>query len=137
LDKDLSRKKIGREIAFHIDETPNSSVVYDYNKYDKIKKNTDNISCITSVDGTFIVGRKSGKVHKYTIPHISLEATVQLRCYPQIIESNCNATMLAIIDNNGILSFFDLETRSGPGSGSLDFEKKDVWNVMWSEDLPN
>lgn len=48
--------------------------------------------------------------------------------------------MIAIIDNNGILSFFDMESRDTPGGQIgkvMDFEKKDVWNVMWSEDLPD
>ena len=83
----------------------------------------------------------SGAVFKYTLPHISLEHKLTLRCRPQQLSMNCDSTKFSIIDINGILSFYDLEAQgSNAGRGAigehLQTERKEVWSVIWSTDNP-
>jgi len=49
---------------------------------------------------------------------------------------------LSIIDIAGVLTFFDLETRSTDANGKevigqqLAQERKDVWDMKWADDNP-
>ena len=59
---------------------------------------------------------------------------------------NCDSTRLSIIDINGVLTLFDLDARPAASAGGgpskapvglhLDFERKDSWDMMWSDDNP-
>ena len=66
--------------------------------------------------------------------------TLQTR--PHMMSLNCTSTRVAIIDNLGILTFFDLDTHVVDVSGQeihgeqLKFERKDVWDMKWAEDNP-
>jgi WD repeat-containing protein 35 len=94
----------------------------------------------------FIVGRMSGQVYKYSLPYISLENKVTLRCRPQQLQMNCDSTKFSIIDINGVLSFYDftvtaqntnLPRGAMPVAGEhLQTERKEVWSVIWSTDNP-
>jgi WD repeat-containing protein 35 len=88
---------------------------------------------------SFIVGRMSGQVNKYTLPYIQLENKFMLRCRPQQMQLNCDSTQFSIIDINGILSFYDMkatpEAGGAPGTGvHLPAERKEVWSIVWSSD---
>ena len=89
----------------------------------------------------------SGTVNKYTLPYIQLDAKLQLRCRPQQLHMNCDGTRFSIIDINGVLSFYDMESKDGETrqglTGSkqdvgehLQNERKEVWSVIWSADNP-
>ena len=52
---------------------------------------------------------------RYSLPHIALEHKYTLRCRPQTMAINCDSRM-SIIDNNGVLTFFDLAF-DGAGEG--------------------
>jgi len=141
LSMDSTKRKIGRELGFNIDEQPDLNSIYDPNRFSKPTRAVqDPIACVTASDGFFLVGRVSGTVHKYTIPHVSLETRYVLRCRPQMINSNCNATKLSIIDINGILTFYDTNAAgslTGAKGDMLDIERKDVWDMKWSTDNPD
>ena len=60
---------------------------------------------------------------------------------------NCDGTRFSIIDINGVLSFYDMESKDGEtrqgltGSNEdvgehLQNERKEVWSVIWSADNP-
>lgn len=60
---------------------------------------------------------------------------------------NCDSTRFSIIDINGVLSFYDLQTeQNGSASNGIGLkqgagehlanERKEVWSVMWSSDNP-
>jgi WD repeat-containing protein 35 len=60
---------------------------------------------------------------------------------------NCDSTRFSIIDINGVLSFYDMQSEEGqtaPGiSGTkqsegehLPTERKEVWSLIWSSDNP-
>ena len=63
-----------------------------------------------------------------------------LRCKPSTLIINNNCSKFAIIDINGVLTFFDTEA-CPPGSKipgyHLPQEKKEVWSVIWSNDENN
>jgi len=139
----LQGRREGRERIFHIDD-PASQAASDLKSYSNMDKNTsDPIVCMTAGETCLMVGRASGIVHRYTLPHISLENKYELRSRPQMLGINCDTTMMSIIDSNGLLSFFDLEAGAGKQTGGkgppgeqLTFERKDTWDMMWAEDNP-
>ena len=141
LSQETGKRKIGRELGFNIDETPDLNALYDPERFLKPNRpSQDPITCITAGEGFFIVGRVSGTVQKYTIPHVALECRYALRCRPQLIGINCSASKLSIIDINGVLTFYDTTVKA-PGSSMaagehLEMERKDVWDMKWSTDNP-
>ena len=86
-----------------------------------------------------MVGRASGVVHRYSLPHLTPEGQHVLRCRPHSLALNCDLTKMSIIDINGVLSFFDL-TAKGGAAGTigehLAFERKDAWDMRWADDNP-
>jgi WD repeat-containing protein 35 len=108
------KKKSGKENAFHIEEIPNPNLIYDFEKYKKPQIPTQDFICsVAAGPDSFIVGRNSGQVYKYTLPYIQLEHKVNLRCRPQQLSMNCDSTKFSIIDINGVLSFYDFEAAQG------------------------
>ncbi len=79
-----------------------------------------------------MVGRASGVVHRYSLPHLTVEGQHLLRCRPYMLALNCNASKMSIIDINGVLSFYDLTGRSGSSTQGehLSFERK-VGGTAW------
>eukprot|EP00736_Rhodelphis_marinus_P014135 Rmarinus@m.4538 len=134
------RKDKGRERVFHVDDAPSSST----GGFDKFRPpeqpTNDSITCVCASDKFMLVGRESGTLHRYTLPHTSLDSKHVLRCRPQQIALNCNSQRLSIIDIHGVLSFFDLDARAEDGSGRLGLhlplERKDVWDMCWADDNP-
>eukprot|EP00437_Effrenium_voratum_P053185 CAMPEP_0181539186 /NCGR_PEP_ID=MMETSP1110-20121109/76247_1 /TAXON_ID=174948 /ORGANISM="Symbiodinium sp., Strain CCMP421" /LENGTH=1242 /DNA_ID=CAMNT_0023670801 /DNA_START=30 /DNA_END=3758 /DNA_ORIENTATION=+ len=141
------------EMMFHIDESfaPGSGT-HDKESFVPPSMTTqDPIACICATEQCLLVARESGVVHRYALPHLSLEARFTIRCRPQVIAANCDSTRMSVIDINGVLLLFDVEivnhgffsqqaeTNSqdnGPGK-QLDFERKDVWNMRWATDNPD
>ena len=132
------RRKEGRERTFHIDELPDGTG----EALSSHGGPSDAICCVAASDRCLIVGRESGTLHRYSLPHLSLERKYVIRCRPQLLALNCDSTRMSIIDINGILSFFDLEkvTTHARGRESvgehLAFERKDAWDMLWADDNP-
>jgi WD repeat-containing protein 35 len=160
------RRADGREQAFHIDQAP--SLSDDPRKLRNVDTaaTNDPIACVCASASVLIVARSSGTVHKYALPHITLESKHVLKCRPELIALNCTNTRLSVIDINGILTLFDLveNTQSDamsklpfnsggnsnnnsnsnsnsngeqPKDGTVaDFSRKDAWDMVWSDDNP-
>ncbi|XP_032877389.1 WD repeat-containing protein 35 isoform X1 [Amblyraja radiata] len=136
-------RKEGRERIYHIDDetsiTGDGSL--DFSRAFSATK--DAICCITASDKILIMGRESGKLHKYSLPNVTLLQNYQLNCRSYQLSLNCNSSRLAIIDITGILTFFDLETRIMDSTGQqvvgeeMKFERKDVWDMKWANDNPD
>ena len=78
------KQKQGKENAFHIDESPKEDSIYDREKWVKPDLTTsDPISAVASGPNSFIIGRSSGQVLKFSLPYIQLENKLKLRCRPQ------------------------------------------------------
>ena len=131
----------GRERVFHIDDT-SADMGSTAAAAGRSMGTNDVIVCLTATDKYLLVGRASGTVHRYTLPHISLVDKFVLRCRPAKLAVNCNSTRMSIIDINGVLSFFDMDTKSTDASGRpqsgehLAYERKDAWDMLWASDNP-
>ncbi|KAL0027242.1 hypothetical protein WJX77_006308 [Trebouxia sp. C0004] len=105
------------------------------------------ITAIAAVPHMLLVGRSSGEVHCYTLPDLVPAGKHTLRCRPQALALNCNSTRMSVIDLHGVLSFYDFhvppQQPGAQGSGvptsgeHLAVERKDVWDMLWSEDSPD
>jgi len=120
----------------------------------------DPICAMCASKSTLVIARSSGVLLRFSLPHLSFEQRYVVRCRPQSISLNCNSTRLSIIDINGVLTLFDLDARAdtspaaaaaggvggkllGGGANQpgqigvhLDFERKDCWDLIWSDDNP-
>ena len=73
-------------------------------------------------------------VYKFTLPHISLEFTQNVKTKVQKIALNCDSTRFATVDHLGFLNLYNLtENKDLP---QPELERKEVWNVVWSKDAP-
>lgn len=110
----------------------------------------DPIVCTTISDKYLMIARKGGSITRFNLPHLTVENTYTLSDArePSRMDFNCTSTKLGMIDSNGIFLILDLEVKSteagdpkyslGPYFGRrLAVERKDVWDMKWSEDDPN
>ncbi|XP_022083410.1 WD repeat-containing protein 35-like [Acanthaster planci] len=136
----VGRKKDSRERVYHVDDTPSGAgdSVLDFSK--AFAPTNDAICCVCASDKLLIVGRESGTLNRYSLPHLALTNKHTVNCRPHALSLNCNSARLAVIDITGILTFFDLEAKWVNGEGQevqgqqLEFERKDVWDMKWAED---
>ena len=49
------------------------------------KQSNDPICCITASTSCLVIGRASGTMIKYNLPHISLDKKYVIRCRPQVL----------------------------------------------------
>lgn len=134
---------------FHVDDNP-SGVVEVLQDLDKggtfeIPVNTgatsDPICCLALSEKILLIGRESGIVQEYTVPHVALCNRYTMNARASKMAINCHSTRAAIIDTNGVLttiglsksdtSFAMMETKN---VGNI--ERKDVWAVCWARDNP-
>ena len=137
------RRKEGRERCWHIDDAIRSSsepVAMVAGR----EASKDPIIAIAASSACLLVARESGALLRFSLPHIDLEHTYQIRGRTQSISINSDSTRVSLIDANGLLTLFDLDTTKGKGGEVLlpsageeppvRFERKDVWQVLWAED---
>ena len=143
----LERQKTVSEKLYHIDETP-SGIGSDSIDMNKIYKTTDDpIVAVGSSDTLLLIGRQSGTVNCYSLPQVALTDKFTLSTRPYRFTINAQSTRVAILDTSGVLSFYNLETKSAePMPPQLDSsksveqqqqhgtEKKDVWDMLWADD---
>lgn len=139
LSTDVSgvKRRDVREKTFHIDN-PNPAQVTAEGFKPPAQSTTDTISAMCANDSVLMIGRASGVVHRYSLPHLTVEGQHLLRCRPYMLALNCNLSKMSIIDINGVLSFYDLTAKgSGATQGEhLAFERKDAWDMKWADDNP-
>eukprot|EP00163_Fabomonas_tropica_P007371 TRINITY_DN1709_c0_g1_i2.p1 TRINITY_DN1709_c0_g1~~TRINITY_DN1709_c0_g1_i2.p1 ORF type:complete len:1180 (-),score=292.10 TRINITY_DN1709_c0_g1_i2:85-3624(-) len=130
----------GRENIWHIDDVGYNSVAaaraeLTVPEHQDIE---DTICSIAASNKMLLVGRESGSVHCYSLPQIAIENKFTLRCRPHVMAINSNSRKFSIIDMNGVLTFFDMEARgeNGQTGEHLAFERKDAWDMRWSDDNP-
>ncbi|EGD73851.1 WD repeat-containing protein 35 [Salpingoeca rosetta] len=143
LDSKASKKR--DEKIFHIDDSPSGGKDTDPSKFKKARLETrDPICSVCASDRMLMVGRESGTLHQYGLPKVNLEMKHILKCRPDRLSLNCTSTRLAVLDIDGILTFFDPEVkRTNPETGAIQygehissFERKDVWDMRWADDNP-
>ncbi|XP_071961535.1 WD repeat-containing protein 35-like isoform X2 [Antedon mediterranea] len=136
----VGRKKDNREKVFHVDDLPSGAGegMLDFSK--AFAPTSDPICAVCASDKLLIIGRESGTLNRYSLPHVAFVNKHAVTCRPHAISLNSNSTRLAIIDIAGVLTFFDLDAKIVNSEGKetqgqqLDFERKDVWDMRWAED---
>lgn len=101
--------------------------------FDNTKECEDIICCVAANENMMIIGRESGVLQRFTLPHISEETKLFWKPLPAMIGINCDATRLALVDISGTLNILEVNSQGG---NVLEFEKKDCWALRWSEDHP-
>jgi WD repeat-containing protein 35 len=94
-----------------------------------------NVCAVAASEKMLIVCLDNGAIHRYSLPHVSLEDRFQGKGKAVIAKLNCDASVLAIVDNTGSLTL--LETGSFklvPNHEGKEFERKDVWDLCWAGD---
>lgn len=79
-----------------------------------------------------LVGRQSGIIVKYTLPHISLERKIRVNGVPEQLSLNSDSTRVSIIDREGVMTVNDIES-DGKVYGE---ERREIWAALWSSDNP-
>ncbi|KAA3679029.1 WD repeat-containing protein 35 [Paragonimus westermani] len=105
--------------------------------------------CAIAVSGRrhLFVARVSGQVQRYRLPDLWWESSIQtIDTRPYRIQSICSNSLLAIIDESGIMTLQSLlddgvsESVVSPANREKqisDFIRKDVWNVKFADDQPD
>ncbi|EFA11044.2 WD repeat-containing protein 35 isoform X1 [Tribolium castaneum] len=129
---------------FHIDDNPTGAVevIQELDSLDKIVVSTHNSSdpacCIACSDKCLIIGRESGLLQYYALPHVVLTNKYKISTRPHKIAINCNSTRLSVIDVAGVMTVLDTSDAIGRPSSTTDnkLERKDVWAMCWASDNP-
>lgn len=104
----------------------------------KTDASQDPICCIAVSESLLLIGRESGLIHEYTLPHLVLRNRhyLQIKCYKMAI--NCNSSKAALIDCNGVLTTLSLREGESDEQAALEgrIERKDVWAICWAKDNP-
>ncbi|XP_060515869.1 WD repeat-containing protein 35 isoform X2 [Cylas formicarius] len=134
-----------RSKMFHIDDSSSGAVeiIQELDSTSKIPVSShptvDPICCLTATDACLIIGRESGLVHYYVLPHIVLTNRYKIPTRPHKLAVNSNSTRLSIIDVSGVMTVLDISEGSGKPSSSSEankLERKDVWAMCWASDNP-
>ncbi|XP_003962343.3 WD repeat-containing protein 35 [Takifugu rubripes] len=131
-------KREKKERVYHIDSNPSGVNDSGQDFAKAFTPTRDAICCVTARDKTLIVGRKSGTLHRYSLPNVVLIQKYTLNNRPHYLSLNCNTCRLAIIDIAGVMTLLELEAGAQPSSGDPSkFERKDVWDMKWANDNPD
>lgn len=134
--KSTDSLKFGKEVVFKIDQKPEPKEIYDCDNYPLAEElPQEDISCITANETTLIIGLSHGIAKRYSLPHLMLEKTIALSGKPDQLRINNNGKKMAMIDYTNVLTFYELKEDSD--EIVIDFEKKDVWSVVWSKEDPD
>jgi len=148
------RKKELQEYSFNIDDIKNIGTSAQDVSFGGYHINNDPIIQIAVSDLYLVVARQSGALLQFSLPNVVLENQYFISHQPQHMQLNCDSTMLSLIDNSGILKIFSFSKSENLNSSSdglvkstndiiadtgklLEFERKDVWEMKWSEDTPD
>ncbi|XP_030756020.1 WD repeat-containing protein 35 isoform X2 [Sitophilus oryzae] len=134
-----------RSKMFHIDDNPSGAVeiLQDLDNSTQIPVSThqtvDPICCLVVTDTCLAIGRESGLIHYYILPHVVLTNRYKIPNRPHKLAINCNSTRLSVIDISGIMTVLDISEGHGRPSTGLEgnkLERKDVWAMCWASDNP-
>ena len=132
----LLTKKMMREICFNVDDVPNLNEVYNYETFKLIKKSKDPISALTLTENYLFVSCESGKALKYNL--LSLTNIDKFNLDEKMIKIGMSPSSkyLWTINEHNLLNIWDTEKTNKKYKGEkLQFDKKDVWSVLWSNDI--
>lgn len=139
---DLLKRKMMKEIAFFVEDNPNFNELYNIETYRLSKTSNDPICAIFSNDSYLLVGCESGKILRYMFQLTNIASPDVIPLGIKLIKIGCspNGQHLWGIDEYNNFSIWEIEKSKATGkrlkATKLEFEKKDVWSVVWSTDEP-
>lgn len=95
---------MGREICWFVDDKPDINQIYDMDQFDNTKQSEDIICAVAVNEQMLIIGRESGVLRRFTLPHITEEPKLFWKPLPLIIGINSDCTRLGMIDITGVLN---------------------------------
>ncbi|KAJ8969636.1 hypothetical protein NQ317_009651 [Molorchus minor] len=130
---------------FHIDDNPSGAVeiIQELDSIGKVPVSMhdtiDPVCCLSATDKCLIIGRESGLIQYYALPHIVLTNRYKISTRPHKMAINCNSTRLSIIDMSGVMTVLDISEAVGRPTTAVEgnkLERKDVWAMRWASDNP-
>lgn len=88
---------------YHIDDTPTGAVeiIQELDNANNVQVNLhdtlDPICCLTTSDNCLIIGRESGLLQYYALPHVVLINRYKISTRPHKMAINCNSTYEILI----------------------------------------
>ncbi|CAH0562507.1 unnamed protein product [Brassicogethes aeneus] len=136
----------GKYKMFHIDDNPSGAVeiIQELENASKIPVSThttpDPICCLTCSEKCLAIGRESGLIQYYALPHVVLTNRYKIPTRPHKMSINCNSTRLSVIDMSGVMTLIDISEGLGRPTTAQEninkLERKDVWAMCWASDNP-
>ncbi|KAA0156222.1 hypothetical protein FNF29_01012 [Cafeteria roenbergensis] len=144
------RRVQGRERLFHIDDDlavdgkrGSASAGAGGGASAAARTTADPITSVAASNRYLLVGRASGAVLRFTLPHLVNDARYMLRGRPARMALNCDSTVFSVVDWRATLSFFDMQARDRDAATGREIEgkqleqdRKDTWAVKWAVDSP-
>ena len=130
----LLTKKMMRELTFFIEDIPNMNDVYNYETFNANRRTNDPITAVCLTDNYLFITCASGKANKYNL--MSLTTITKYNFDEKMIKIGLSpqGQYLWAISEYNMLSLWDTEKQHKKYMGEkLEFEKKDVWSVLWSD----
>ena len=123
--------------TFHVDSDARDGAFGDASSYGA---SNDPVTAVAASEKTVLVARKSGAMTKFGLPGFASEGRLATKCRARVLALNCKGTKFAAIDASGTLSVFDVPPKSSENAAAkpvpvkATFQKKDAWDVRWSDD---
>lgn len=138
----------GRFRVYHIDDSPSGAMDVlqelegDTEEQTAGEPSSDPICCVSCTDKWLVLGRESGCLQQYVLPHVALVGKHRLTSRPHRLAINCDGTRCAVLDVSGVLTAVELSHVSNdlpPTSTTSQprLERKDVWDLCWATDNPH
>lgn len=139
----LLTQKLMRELCFFIDDPPNLNDVYNSLTFQPKKKAKHAVSALALTEGFLFAVCNNGKGMKFNLCSLTTVEKFYLDSKMLRIGMSPDGRYLWCIDEVNVLSIWDTEqapnnnkkkSTSSNKCTKLPFERKDVWNVQWSDE---
>ena len=123
----LLTHKMMKELCFFVEDKPNVKDIYNCNNFKCSRKTNDPICCLSMTDNYLFIVCKSGKGLKYDL--LSLTNSEKYNLDNRLIKIGMSPTgrFLWTINELNYLNIWDIAKNK-----KLEFEKKDIWSLVWS-----
>ena len=127
-------KRDSKERGFHIDDIKmiGTSDTDKETDFKETRTTTDPIQSICANEESLYICKESGELLQMTLPSLTLENKFSSEP-SHYLRLNVNGSLLSSINANGILRIMQVK---GGICIILFFERKDVWDIVWSKDDP-
>ena len=123
----LLTHKMMKELCFFVEDKPNVKDIYNCNNFKCSRKTNDPICCLSMTDNYLFIVCKSGRGLKYDL--LSLSNSEKYNLDNRLIKIGMSPTgrFLWTINELNYLNIWDIAKNK-----KLEFEKKDIWSLVWS-----